>query len=859
MSKRELNRIEQVFHAVLELPVDQREAHLKQACNGDKSLYDEVSSLISALDHSEDFIEQPALDIGFHVLAKANQISMMGKTIGAYKISAHLGKGGMGEVYLAEDLRLGRKVALKFLSEQFVGDNWAKRQLQKEAAAVAKLDHPNICAVYGIEEFEEHTFIVMQYVEGQTLAELINQRTLEPDAILTYATQIISAVEEAHAHGIIHRDIKPRNIMVTSRGQIKVLDFGLAKTVQTPRDTISIDSVSQMSDLGVLQGTVAYMSPEQLRGERLDFRSDVFSLGTVLFELVNGQNPFAKGNPAETISAILTLSPTASETSFKKLRDLCLIINKCLEKDKEKRYHSASELLLDINNQQASRTPWSSLIINARLVAVLATLIVLSAVAVFIYRSWTRSYSLAILPFTNQTDDRSLDFFEEEFPENLIARVSKLPRMKVNAFTSVLPYKRSEHNYKQLAENLGVDAVLVGRIERQGDVKILQTDLISASDGKQIWGNRYDLTTLAVSDLQENLTSQISSGLMVGLGFEETKSLAPGETTNNAALLEYLRGKHFWNRRSRENIAKAIERFKGAIDLEPTFALAHAALADCYALLNSPAYGNLTTEEAMGLAKTEINQALTIDPNLPEAKTSLGIINLKYDWNWREAENHFRQALRLKPDSAVTHYWLANVLTVTGRQKDGLEESQIAKRLDPTSPSVSSNVCRQYYYLRDYNAAETCHNALLELEPNDRNIKYTLGFVALKKGEYDKAIEIFRSLPDDNRELKLSALGYALAQAGRAKEAQAVLEEVESLQKKKLLPSMEMVVVYIGMGKKDEAFAWLEKAYAERASALIYLAAEPGFDSLRSDPRFTSLAKRMNLPVNPMVAQAESR
>ena len=294
MSKRELTKVEQVFHAVLELSADQREEYLKHACNGDQFLYSEVSSLISALDKREDFIDEPALQLGFHVLATSNQQSMIGKTIGPYRVFAHLGKGGMGEVYLGEDQRLGRKVALKFLSQEFIGDNWAKRQLQKEAVAVAKLDHPNICAVYGIEEFEEHTFIVMQYVEGQTLAELIKQQQLQPSEILSYATQIISAVEEAHSHGIIHRDIKPRNIMVTSRGQIKVLDFGLAKTIQTPRDTVSIDSVSQMSDLGLLQGTVAYMSPEQLRGERLDFRSDVFSFRNRTLRISQRSEPIRK-------------------------------------------------------------------------------------------------------------------------------------------------------------------------------------------------------------------------------------------------------------------------------------------------------------------------------------------------------------------------------------------------------------------------------------------------------------------------------------------------------------------------------------------------------------------------------------
>ncbi len=346
MAARDLQNIESVFHAALDLPRQERAAYIETACQGDRQLYVEVSSLISALESSEDFLDDPVVSLGMGVLSQSAEPSLIGKTIGPYKILSLLGKGGMGEVYLAEDTRLERKVALKFLSEALTGDSWAKRQLAKEAQAAAMLDHPNICTVYGLEEIDGYSFIVMQYVEGETLADLICQGALESDQVTDIARQIVGAVAEAHAHGVIHRDLKPKNIMVTATGQVKVLDFGLAKTVAPPG---AAESVSQLSQAGVLKGTVAYMSPEQLRGEKLDFASDVFSLGTVLCELLTGSNPYVHGNTAETIAAILTLQPGWSNRArVDTCRELNRIVVRCMQKDRAARYQSAGELKLEL-------------------------------------------------------------------------------------------------------------------------------------------------------------------------------------------------------------------------------------------------------------------------------------------------------------------------------------------------------------------------------------------------------------------------------------------------------------------------------------------------------------------------------
>jgi serine/threonine-protein kinase len=856
MAHRNLNQIENIFHAALNLPVADRSAYVREVCDGDETLYSEVSSLLSTVENSNGFMEESALAAGLNVMANSTEDSLLGKSLNGYRIVSLLGKGGMGEVYLAEDMKLNRKVALKFLSTEFVGDNWAKRQLIKEAQAAAMLDHPNICSVYGIEECDGHSFIVMQYVEGETVANLIRRQAIQSSQFVDLACQIVRAVAEAHAHGIIHRDLKPGNIMVTPDGQVKVLDFGLAKTVQQPGITSLADSISQLSQAGVLRGTVAYMSPEQLRGERLDFRSDVFSLGTVLFELLSGTNPYVHGNPAETISAVLTLKPSRLAQKLRNTsRDLNRIVLRCMQKDRDGRYASASELILALQEttRESNRSlQWHS-IINYRNVAAIFILVIFVAVVGFIYNSLTRSYKLAVIPFTNESGDATFDHMQDGFTESLISRLAKLPGVRVNSFSTVKFYRGRASGVEQIGRDLAVDAVLVGKIVKQGDSVVLQTQLMNL-DKSETWNETHDLNPVAVSDLKNNLVTEIVSKLNLNIG-----SIPGRDTNNNEAFLEFLRGKHYWNNRSKENIVKAIERYKAAINLDPAYAAPHAGLADCYVLMNSPAYGGRPTNEVIPMAKAEAQKALEIDSYLPEALTSLGVINLKYDWDWHEAEKQFRRAVEIRPDYAPAHYWLATLLTITGRQAEAMSESTLAKNFDPTSSSMRSNFCRQHYYGRDYEAAATCLNELLKENPDDFSARHFLGFVNIRRGHLAEAIEIFKNLPDSNKEGKLPPLGYALAQNGQLTEAQKILEEVSEMQKKNLVPPIEMAVIYLGMGNTEEVFYWLEKAYSDRSALMIYLTAEPAFDSIRSDPRFINLAARLKLPVPETLAIAQSK
>src|SRR6266481_642577 len=495
MANKDWQQLETLFHAVLPLDAGERRAFLKQACAGNEWLQLEVESLISAFDGSNGFIDQPAFGLGIEVMEAASDNSMSGQTVGAYKVLKRLGKGGMGEVYLAEDTRLGRNVALKFLSSEFIGDNWAKRQLIKEAQSVAMLDHPNICAVHGIEEFDDQSFMVMQYVEGQTLADLIRGNSLNADQILPLAQQIATALAEAHAHGIIHRDIKPRNIMVTPAGQVKVLDFGLAKTIRQGQ-SFETESISYLSQAGLVIGTVAYMSPEQLRGERLDYRSDIFSFGTVLHEMLCGANPYAHGSNAEIISAILSQDPApVKNTSSLIHRELCRIVQKCSKKTKSQRYQSINDLIVDLETLE--RTTWGqrqrALTLSVRATSFLALLALIIAVFAFVYIRVTTPRTIAVLPFVNETGNSDLEYLGDGLTDSIISRLSGLSKLRVKARTVVSGYKGDNLDPMRIGQELHVDAVLTGRIIGSATSPNLEATLVDTADGSQLWKAQYAL------------------------------------------------------------------------------------------------------------------------------------------------------------------------------------------------------------------------------------------------------------------------------------------------------------------------------------------------------------------------------
>jgi serine/threonine protein kinase/Flp pilus assembly protein TadD len=846
MSDNNLSRVEDIFHSVIEVSPNDRDAYLARVCDGDTTLYEEVSSLIAAFESRNGFFEQPVVDDAFRVLSKSTAQSLIDKQIGQYKIVALLGKGGMGEVYLAEDTKLGRKVALKFISAEFVGDSWARRRLFKEAQAAAQLDHPNICNVYGIEEHGEHVFIVMQYVEGETLADVIKRKALPPDQLLGLGRQIVSALREAHAHGIIHRDIKPKNIMVTLNNQAKVLDFGLAKTVQSSKP---IDDSSQFSRGGLGPGTIAYMSPEQLRGEDLDYLSDIFSLGTVLFEMVAGENPFLRKSEAETIAAILADDPVIPVGLSQEAMQLASTATKCLVKNKENRIQSASEVLLLLEKPVVARTFRKRLVADAPALAI-AAIVVFFLVAILIryYPSPVRP-RIAILPFANQTGDSSVDYISAGISNNLIDRLSFASGLQVLKSTAVSGYKNRQDDPARIGKDLGVDALILGRLIKEGENTVLETRLVKTSDGAEVWYNKSPIKVTDLLKLQKDLSSRIVRSLNTTFGSSSNLGRTIGQTDDPDAFRLYLLGRSSWENGKMD---EAIAAFTRATELDSAYALAWSGLADSYAMQPTVAYGSVNATEAMTKAIAAARRSLEAGDGLAEPHISMGIVKMRFEWQWAESEEHLKRALELDPYRASAHVWYATLLTTTGRFDEAIRETEIAKSLDPFNPVAVMSPGRAYYRARDYDKAISYLTEVLRANPDNRGAEYVLGYAYLKTGNVKQAIATFGKIATYNKWLAAAPLGYAYAKDGDSAKARQILKEIEEQNQKtdpkeKKIPAQERAIIYMGLGDMDQAFSWLEKAYNEHFPPITALPTEPIFDDLHSDPRFDDLTRRLNL------------
>ncbi|MFN8000697.1 MAG: protein kinase [Acidobacteriota bacterium] len=847
MAHNNWHRIEELFHDAKDLSADEQAAFLARECAGDDELRADVESLLAADDDPE-FLANPAFGEGLKVISTDNSEILCGRIIGGYKIEKLLGKGGMGEVYLAENPKLGRPVALKFLARHLAKDAKARRQLTKEAQAVAQLDHPNICVVHDFVEADGYSFIVMQYIEGESLSDLIQRGALKPEQTLSLALQMASALAEAHAHGVIHRDIKPHNIMLTPNGQLKILDFGLAKVTQGKN--AGLDALSQYSQAGLIVGTIAYMSPEQLRGERLDERTDIFSLGAVFYELVSRKHPFAKDNNAETISAILNTQPDVLPYTANGLsHGFGRIVKKCLEKNKEQRYESASALLVDLQNLQNGIEPTKPLR-DRKPLLVAAALALLVVASIYFYYRWTAVPTLAVLPFRNESAGQSYEYIFSGLPESLAKQLSRLSPIKIKAPSTLSSKPEQDAEFAQIGKQLGADTLLAGKALTKDGIPFLEVFLLETSSATRLWASTYQLGNTDALTLQKQLAAETMRVLSLRLSKEDKRRMELGQPRDPEAFQAYLRGRHFWNQRDVKLIKDALKEFQRAIDLDPTYALAHTGLADSYQMLTTTAYGGiLSPEEAANAANRAAQKALEIDPTLPEAHTSLGLIRSRYEWDWAGAEQEFKQAIQYNPDYAQAHYGYSNLLLITGHAADGLRESELARTLDPFSPSISMNRCRALFLTSQYDRASACFNEILEKKPTDQNARYILGLVYVEKRRYEDAIALFENLAKSNEALALPALGYAYCRQGKRSEAYKVLTKLEEIAKKDGLPPLEFALIYIGLEDRDKAFQYLEKAHQQRLPALTYLSVEPLFRSLYDDPRFTALLQRMKLPL----------
>jgi len=855
MINSNLAEVEEVFHEAMSYDPEERVAYLSRACEGNAVLRHEVESLVSAYESGSGLLDHTAVTLAMKVIGSHPDDSMVGQEIGFYRIVSCLGQGGMGAVYLAEDLRLNRKVALKFLSSDFISDTWAKRQLIREAQAVAMLDHANICAVYGFEEIADHSFIVMQYIEGETLADLIRSDKLKSTQIVPLAQQIVSALGTAHAHGIIHRDIKPKNIMVTPGGQVKVLDFGLAKTMPKNLEDAT-ESISQLSKDGLLAGTIAYMSPEQLRGEKLDYRSDIFSMGTVLYEMASGKNPHAHDTNAEIISAIMVGDPKSlRQAAINCPKDLDHIVGKCLQKDRANRYQSVAELVIDLDklNRGVTLPSLRRSYLNLRTAAIAAMVLLALVVVNFVYVGLTKPrHTLAVLPIICETGNNNSPCLGQKVAAGLVRELSHHSDLKIKSPDEPMSPAKA-------GRALGVDTVFYGKIKNRDNQLILQTWMENVADGTLI-PEEYplkteNLTTLDQAVLEREVSLRTAISLQLSLSDEEHTLLAALATNQNRipeAYQLYLQGRALWNKRDRDNIQKAIDYFKQATDLDPSFARAYAGMAECYVLMSSVAYGSIPTKDAMTRAEAAAKEALEIDPSLPEAHTSFGAVWMRYHWDWDKAEKEFKRAIELRKDFAPAHYWYSNLLAITGRKEESLKESEIARDLEPFSPPEIMNYCRAMYLARDFKQADICLDDLAKEYPNYVSGKYIHGLVYIQKGMYQEATQIYEQIYAHDPAHGGAMLGYCYGITNRKDEAIRVLSEMQALsQTRGYLPSQELAIIYLGLNDRDQAFAFFRAAADERFASLTSIFVDPLFDGIKSDPRFVALSKDLKLPLNP--------
>ena len=733
---------------------------------------------------------------------------MIAKTISHYKILKKLGEGGMGVVYKAEDTKLKRTVALKFLPPELTRDKEAKERFIQEAQAAAALDHPNICTVHEINEAEGQTFIAMAYIKGESLKEKIASGRVNIDEALDITIQVAEGLREAHEKGIIHRDIKPSNVMLTEKGQAKIMDFGLAK----------LEWGVDLTKTATIMGTVSYMSPEQAKGGNVDHRTDIWSLGAMLYEMLTGKLPFKSRRNQAVIYSILNEDPEPITNIRKDIpKELGRIVHESLERNPRNRYRNMGALLDELRSVgQKSKSA-----------------------------SFAVKPSIAVLPFVNMSADPENEYFSDGLAEELINALTKIKDLHVVARTSSFAFKGEKVDIREIGQALNVKTLLEGSVRKVGNRVRITAQLVKVEDGYHLWSERYDRNMEDVFAIQDEITEKIMDKLTAALDVR-MKLLEEHRPANLEAYDLYLKGRYYWNKFS---IDKAISYYKQAVEKDSDYALAYAAVAEAYTML-SIGFDILPSKEAMPKAREAAQKVLELDPTLAEAYGSLGLVALSYDWDRRAAKKYFQKALELNPNSVSAHQWIEFYWTyMEANLEEATAHLERAQELDPLNLMIKVRLGFMSIFLCDWDRAIDQFKEVIDFEPY-----YALGHLGLMtvygwKGMYDEAIA------EGEKMLELGPpavafignVGYLYAKEGKKDKAIEFLTELEERSKKGYVSSFWVAFIYLGLEETDKVFEWLEKAYKERDSNLIYITVPPPFDPLRSDPRYKQLLKKMGL------------
>jgi len=781
--------------------------------------------------------------------------SLIGQTISHYLMVEKIGAGGMGVVYKAKDTRLARFVALKFLPENVAQNAKALERFRREARAASALNHPGICTIYDIGEQGGRAFIAMEFIDGETLRGHIQGKPLALKEILNLGIQIAEALDAAHAEGIIHRDIKPANIFVTKRGQAKVLDFGLAKVV--PKAIANADTDpggdSQDSDsvVGIISGTPAYMSPEQIRGDDLDPRTDIFSLGLVLYEMATGRQAFGGRTGGATIEAVLTRPPV----SVRKLnRDtpprLEEIIDKALQKDRALRYQQTADLLAELRdvkeNSEFGRNGAMESIVRSTASSVWTSTVRRGGIRT--ERMPKSIGSLAVLPFENVSRDPENEYLSDGIPGSLINNLASVPRLRVIAQSTVFRYKGRQVDPQAVGRELNVRAVLTGRMMQSGGSLRIGTELVDVATGTQLWSSQFDRKPGDIFAIQDEISNEISEKLRLQLTRAEKKQLIKRHTEDAEAYRLYLQGRHHWNRWTEEGFYKAIGYFQRAVEKDPGYALAYAGLADSYVLLGWNSY--LPPKDAFPKGRAAAMSALQLDPGVGEAHAPLAAVLWLYDWQWQEAQGEFKRSLALNRSYPTANHWYAEFVMTMGRQVDAIAKMKSSQELDPLSLIISVAIGWAFYMARRYDEAIEQLLRTVELDPHYPVTYWILGLLYRITDRHDLAITAGEKGVNlsGGSPLIRAALAHTYAISGRTNQANKVLNDLIALAKHKYVAPHFFAGIHIGLGDNERALEYLEKSFEEHSHWLIYLHIDPSMDALRGSPRFQDLLRRVGLP-----------